>query len=145
MTRLAGIVTLSHTAPAEVRHLEFIKLSERRVLVILVINQDDVHNKVIEVDRDYSERELQEASQTLSRYLVGRSFESARELLQQELSEVRSDVNTIMEADIDIVPNCTCHQMGMALNEPGHQHRIVELMVQNCVGKALDQLFATNR
>ena len=97
VTRLAGIVTLSHTAPAEVRHLEFIKLSDCRVLVILVINKDDVHNKVIEVDRDYSEQELHEASQTLNRYLVGRSFESARATLQQELSQVRSDVNSIME------------------------------------------------
>ena len=97
VTRLAGLVTLSHSAPAEVRHLEFINLNDRRVLVILVINKDDVHNKVIEVDRDYSERELHEASQTLSRYLIGRSFENARELLQQELSEVRSDVNSIME------------------------------------------------
>ena len=98
VTHLAGIVTLTHSAPAEVRHLEFIKLSDRRVLVILVINKDDVHNKVIEVERDYSDRELQQAAQTLSRYLVGRSFESARALLQEELSELRTDVNSIMEA-----------------------------------------------
>lgn len=97
VTRLAGIVTLTHTAPAEVRHLEFIKLSERRVLVILVINKDDVHNKVIEVDRDYSDSELHEMAQTLCRYLIGRSFESAREKLREELSQVRSDVNSIME------------------------------------------------
>ena len=57
-THLAGIVSLTHSAPAEVRHIEFIKLSDRRLLVILVINKDDVHNKVIEVDRDYSDREL---------------------------------------------------------------------------------------
>ena len=97
VTHLAGIVTLTHTAPAEVRHIEFMKLSERRILVILVINQDDVHNKVIHVDRDYSEIELQQAAQTLSRYLIGRSFENARKLLLEELSELRSDVNEIME------------------------------------------------
>jgi heat-inducible transcriptional repressor len=43
VTHLAGIVSLSHTAPTEIRHIEFMKLSERRVLVILVINKD-VHN-----------------------------------------------------------------------------------------------------
>ena len=101
VTHLAGIVSLSHTAPAEVRHIEFIKLSDRRVLVILVINKDDVHNKVIHVDRDYSEIELHRAAQTLSRYLVGRSFESARNLLIEELSELRSDVNTIMETVLE--------------------------------------------
>jgi heat-inducible transcriptional repressor len=100
-THLAGIVSLTHTAPAEVRHIEFIKLSERRVLVILVINKDDVHNKVIEVNRDYSERELHQAAQTLCRYLIGRSFENARKLLLEELSELRSDVNSIMETVLD--------------------------------------------
>jgi heat-inducible transcriptional repressor len=77
------------------------KLSDRRVLVILVINQDDVHNKVIHVDRDYSELQLQQAAQTLSRYLIGRSFENARKMLLEELSELRTDVNSIMETVLD--------------------------------------------
>jgi len=97
ITHLAGIVSLTHTAPAEVRHIEFMKLSERRVLVILVINKDDVHNKVIHVDRDYSDLELQQAAQTLSRYLIGRSFENAREKLLEELSELRTSVDSILE------------------------------------------------
>ena len=97
ITHLAGIVSMTHTAPAEVRHIEFMKLSDRRVLVILVINKDDVHNKVIHVERDYSDLELQQAAQTLSRYLLGRSFESAREKLLGELSELRTDVNSILK------------------------------------------------
>ena len=101
ITHLAGIVSLTHTAPAEVRHIEFMKLSDRRVLVILVINQDDVHNKVIHVERDYTDLELQQAARTLGRYLVGRSFESARKLLLEELAELRTDVNTIMKKVLD--------------------------------------------
>jgi heat-inducible transcriptional repressor len=101
ITHLAGIVSLTHTAPAEVKHIEFMKLSERRVLVILVINKDDVHNKVIHVDRDYSDLQLQQAAQTLSRYLIGRSFENARKALLEELSGLRSDVNQIMEPVLD--------------------------------------------
>ncbi|MDH3632027.1 MAG: heat-inducible transcriptional repressor HrcA [Gammaproteobacteria bacterium] len=97
ITHLAGIVSMTHTAPAEVRHIEFMKLSDRRVLVILVINKDDVHNKVIHVERDYSDLELQQAAQTLSRYLIGRSFESARKKLLDELSGLRTDVNSILE------------------------------------------------
>jgi len=101
ITHLAGIVSLTHTAPAEVRHIEFMKLSERRVLVILVINKDDVHNKVIHVDRDYSDLELQQAAQTLSRYLVGHSFENAREKLLGELAELRTNVDAIIEPVLD--------------------------------------------
>jgi heat-inducible transcriptional repressor len=98
ITHLTGIISLTHSAPAEIRHLEFMRLSERRILVILVINQDDVHNKVIHVDRDYSDVELHQAAQTLSRYLIGRDFLSARNQLLEELSELRSDVNSIMES-----------------------------------------------
>ena len=57
-----------------------------------------MHNKVIQVERDYSEIELHQAAQTLRRYLIGRSFENAREVLLEELSELRSDVNSIMES-----------------------------------------------
>ena len=109
VTHLTGIVSLSHVAPAEIRHLEFMKLSERRLLVILVINQDEVHNKVIHVERDYSERELQEAAQVLSRYLIGRSFDNAREQLLGELAEVRSDVNSIMSKVLEAMEE-VCNQ-----------------------------------
>ncbi len=101
ITHLAGIVSLTHTAPAEVRHIEFMRLSERRVLVILVINQDEVHNKVIHVDRDYTDLELQQAAQNLSRYLLGRSFQNARGQLLEELAEVRSDVDEITQKVLD--------------------------------------------
>jgi heat-inducible transcriptional repressor len=98
ITHLTGIISLTHSTPAEIRHLEFMRLSERRILVILVINQDDVHNKVIQVDRDYTDIELNQAAQTLSQYLIGRDFSSARDQLRSELSELRSDVNSIMES-----------------------------------------------
>ena len=98
ITHLTGIISLTHSAPAEIRHLEFMRLSDRRILVILVINQDDVHNKVIQVDRDYTDLELSQAAQTLTRYLIGRDFQSARNKLLTELTELRGDVNTIMES-----------------------------------------------
>ncbi len=101
VTHLTGIVSLTHLAPAEIRHIEFMRLTDRRILVILVINQDDVHNKVIEVDKDYSDLELNQAAQTLSHYLIGKDFNSARNQLVEELAELKSDVNTIMEAVLD--------------------------------------------
>ena len=97
ITQLTGIVSLTHPAPSEIRHIEFMRLNEQRILVILVINQDEVHNKVIQVDRDYSDNELKRATQTLSQYLIGRNFQAARAQLLDELSELRTDVNTIME------------------------------------------------
>ncbi|MCH8105965.1 MAG: heat-inducible transcription repressor HrcA [Proteobacteria bacterium] len=101
VTRLTGIVSLTHSVPAEIRHIEFMRLTERRILVILVINQDDVHNKVIEVDKDYTDLELSQAAQTLSRYLIGRDFYSARIKLIEELSDLKGEVNAIMESVLE--------------------------------------------
>jgi|TARA_B110000971_G_scaffold30298_3_gene27404 heat-inducible transcriptional repressor len=98
ITHLTGIVSLTHSTPAEIRHIEFMRLSEKRILVILVINEDDVHNKVIQVERDYSDTELQQAATTLNQYLLGQSFETARNRLKVELLNLKSDVNTMMEA-----------------------------------------------
>ena len=97
ITHLTGVASLTHAAPAEVRHIEFMPLSEKRILVILVINKDEVHNKVIHADREYTEKELRKASNKLSQYLAGKNFQIARKTLVQELGELKIDVNSIMD------------------------------------------------
>ncbi len=111
ITHLTGVVSLTHNAPAEIRHIEFMRLSEQRILAILVINQDEVHNKVIQVDRDYSDAELRQATQTLSHYLIGNDFHHARHQLLAELTELKSDVNTIMETVLDAMED-VCNDSG---------------------------------
>jgi len=111
ITHLTGVVSLTHSAPAEIRHIEFMRLSEHRILVILVINQDEVHNKVIQVDRDYSDAELKQATQTLTRYLIGKDFHNARGQLLKELSDLKSSVNTVMEAVLGAMED-VCNDSG---------------------------------
>lgn len=101
VTHLAGVISHTQVAPAEIRHLEFMSLGDRRLLVIMVINKDEVHNKVIRVERDYSETELYDAAKVLSRYLVGTSFDRARQKLVRELSELRSNVNDMLQSVLD--------------------------------------------
>jgi heat-inducible transcriptional repressor len=103
LTQLTGLVSVSRPARMEVRHLEFMKLSDRRILVIMVINSDQVHNKVIQVDRDYTDLELTEAEKKLSRYLVGSDFSNARKRLKEELKTHKKDVNTIMDSVLEVM------------------------------------------
>lgn len=98
ITHLTGVVSMTHSSTTEVRHIEFMRLSEKRILVILVVNQDEVHNKVIQVDRNYSDTELKQATQTLSRYLIGQDFHDARLQILREMSELKSSVNNMMES-----------------------------------------------
>ncbi|MCP4078530.1 MAG: heat-inducible transcription repressor HrcA [Gammaproteobacteria bacterium] len=103
MTQLTGLISVSRPARVNVRHIEFMKLTERRILVIMVVNSDQVHNKVIQVDRDYTDLELTEAEKLLSRYLIGSGFNAAKKKLQQELKQHKDDVNNIMNSVLDVM------------------------------------------
>ncbi len=103
MTHLTGLISVSRQKQTDVHHIEFMKLSERRILVILVVNSDQVHNKVIHVNRDYSDIELTEAAKLLSRYLIGTDFNSAKEKLLIEIKQHKEDVNSIMKSVLDVM------------------------------------------
>ena len=66
VTQMAGLVTLPRAESTRLRHLEFLPLSDRRVLTILVIDEDEVQNRIIDTDRDYSPAELEQASNLLN-------------------------------------------------------------------------------
>ncbi len=103
LTHLTGLVSVSRPARTEVRHLEFMKLSDHRILVIMVVNSDQVHNKVIQVDREYSDLELTEAEKMLARYLVGCDFIQARQKIRQELVSDKQEVNKIMDSVLEVM------------------------------------------
>jgi len=103
VTQLTGLISVTKQAHIEVRHIEFMKLSDRRVLVILVVNADQVHNKVIQTDRDYTDLELTELARLLSRYLIGTDFNQARKQLLAEIKQHKADVNRILESVLDVM------------------------------------------
>ena len=103
MTQLTGLISVSRPSKINVRHIEFMKLSDHRILVIMVINSDQVHNKVIQVDREYSDLELTEAEKLLSRYLIGSDFSAAKKQLLKEIKKHKDDVNNIMKSVLDVM------------------------------------------
>jgi len=101
LTRFAGIVmTARHRAPA-FRHIEFLKLSERRVLLIVVTAGGDVQNRILLTERDHTPAELVAAANYLNQHFAGHSFEDARASLQRELHEIREDMVVLMTAAIE--------------------------------------------
>ena len=103
MTHLTGLISVTKPASVKVRHIEFMKLSDHRILVILVVNSDQVHNKVIQLDRDFSDLELTEAAKLLGKYLIGSDFASAKEQILQELKQHKDDVNSILTSTLDVM------------------------------------------
>lgn len=103
MTHLTGLISVSKQTHTEVRHIEFMKLSDRRILVILVVNSDQVHNRVIQVDRDYTDLELTEVARVLGHYLIGSDFTQAKQKLLAEIRQHKDDVNRIMASVLDVM------------------------------------------
>ncbi|MGW8270986.1 MAG: heat-inducible transcriptional repressor HrcA [Burkholderiales bacterium] len=101
LTHFAGIVmTARHRAPA-FRHIEFLKLSEKRILLIVVTADGDVQNRILLTERDHTPAELVAAANYLNQHFAGHTFEDARASLQRELHEIREDMVALMSAAIE--------------------------------------------
>jgi len=102
VTRLAGVVTVPRRARVALRQIEFLPLSNRRVLAILVLNDRDVQNKILEVHRDFGEEELRRAGNYLTEQFGGRDLYQARQDVLKELRETRETMNALMVEAIEM-------------------------------------------
>ena len=90
LSQFVGVVMAPRRASV-FRHIEFLRLSERRFLVIIVSPDGDVQNRVIFTARDYSQSELVEATNYLNMHYAGLSIEEVRERLKHEIEAMRVD------------------------------------------------------
>ena len=96
VTRMAGVVTLPKRELVSLRHIEFLPLSNTRVLVIFVTNEQEVHNKIIHTSRQFSAAELQQAANYLNSVYSGRSLAAVRKAVIKELQEAQERMNKEM-------------------------------------------------
>ena len=82
------------------RHIEFLRLSQRRVLVIIVSPDGDVQNRVIYTETDHSQAQLIEATNFLNANYAGLAIEQVRERLQQEVEQLRGEIAELMHAAV---------------------------------------------
>jgi heat-inducible transcriptional repressor len=93
---MAGLVTVPRRETRTFRHIEFVPLSERRILVILVTNDREVHNKIIHPERAFNATQLQVAANYLNATCRGRDLPSVRETLFRDLEESRERIGQEM-------------------------------------------------
>ncbi len=82
------------------RHIEFLRLSERRVLVIIVSPEGDVQNRVIFTEVDYQQQQLVEAANFLNAHYVGLDIEEVRQRLKSEVESLRAEIASLMNAAV---------------------------------------------
>jgi heat-inducible transcriptional repressor len=100
LTQFAGVVMTPRRA-VTFRHIEFLKLSEKRILLIVVTPEGDVQNRILFTERDYAASELHEAANYINQNYSGQTFEDVRARLQGELRELRHDLITLMSTALD--------------------------------------------
>lgn len=84
------------------RHIEFLRLSERRLLVILVSPEGDVQNRVIFTEVDYTSEQLIEASNFLNKNYVGLSIDQVRQRLRSEVDVLRAEIASLMTTAVAV-------------------------------------------
>ena len=95
-TRLAGLVTVPRQAHAAVSQIEFLALSENRVLAVLVVNGREVQNRILQLERPFGAEELRRAANYLNEQFRGRELTDVRAQLLAQLQETRAHMNQLM-------------------------------------------------
>jgi heat-inducible transcriptional repressor len=93
LTRMAGVVTVPRRNLAMLRRIEFLPLSDRRVLAILVVNQHEVQNRVLHVDRDYAADELERFANAINQHYVGQELTRLRQVLVEDVAAAKLKVD----------------------------------------------------
>ncbi|MBT9490641.1 MAG: heat-inducible transcriptional repressor HrcA [Rubrivivax sp.] len=99
LSSFVGVVTAPRKAGV-FHHIEFMRLGDKRVLVILVAPDGDVQNRVIFTARDFSPTELLEATNYLNAHYAGLTIEEVRERLKHEVEALRGEIATLMQAAV---------------------------------------------
>ena len=99
LSQFVGVV-IAPRRTSVFRHIEFLRLSDRRLLVIIVSPEGDVQNRVIFTEADYTHQQLVEAANFLNANYVGLAIEQVRERLKNEVDTLRTEIASLMNAAV---------------------------------------------
>ena len=96
LSKMAGVVTVPRRNLAVLRRIEFLPISDHRVLAILVVNQHEVQNRVLQMDRAYGADELERYANAINEQFAGRDLVSLRRALMEEAAAAQNRVSTLL-------------------------------------------------
>lgn len=101
LSQFVGVV-MAPRRPSVFRHIEFLRLSERRFLLIIVSPEGDVQNRVILSETDFTQSQLVEVANFLNTHYAGMAIELVRERLAGEVDRLRGEIATLMQAAVHV-------------------------------------------
>lgn len=99
LSQFVGVVVAPRRSSV-FRHIEFLRLSERRYLVIIVSPDGDVQNRVVFTESDYTQQQLVEAANYLNANYAGLAIEQVRERLKTEVEQLRGEIGQLMQTAV---------------------------------------------
>ncbi|MFJ5445753.1 heat-inducible transcriptional repressor HrcA [Methylobacillus methanolivorans] len=101
LTDFAGLVMIPKRQGIAFRHLEFLPLSEKRILLIIVTTDGAVQNRIILADKPYSAADLTQASNFFNQNYAGNTLDEVKQKLHEELKQMQSDMTRLMAAALE--------------------------------------------
>jgi heat-inducible transcriptional repressor len=101
LTHFAGVVVASKRKTPAFRHMEFLALSDKRVLLIIVTPDGDVQNRILFTEKTYTPSELTMAANFLNQNYAGLTFDDIRRRVHDELKQIREDMTLLMTAALE--------------------------------------------
>ncbi len=117
LTHMAGVVMIPRHDQIVIRELQFVHLSDSRVLAILVTSQGEVLNRIVETSRLFTRSELEQASNFINTHYRGMELEAIKNRILQEMQAHRQDMDRLMREALSIA--------GQALEEEGGEQDYV--------------------
>lgn len=102
LTHFAGVVATPKRSAITIRQIDFLRLGEKRVLLIIVMPDGEVENRVLLMERDYTQSQLTEAANFLNQNYIGCSFSQIRDRLRGELQQLHQDMSALMSAALAV-------------------------------------------
>lgn len=96
LSQMAGVVTIPRRNLAVLQRIEFLPLSERRVLAILIVNGHEVQNRILSTERPYGADELREFARLINEHFAGMDLVAARNALARDTAETHASVHRLL-------------------------------------------------
>ena len=96
VSHYCGVVMAPKPAETVYKHIEFIRLTGRKALAIFVSNAGIIHNRMVTLDEDLTQRELEQVSAFLSRELSGKTLNGIRARILAMMEEDRNKYTKLL-------------------------------------------------
>ncbi|WP_223670605.1 heat-inducible transcriptional repressor HrcA [Kangiella shandongensis] len=111
VTQMAGLIRVPRRDVTCVKQVEFVPLTQNKVLVVLVLSDGEVQNRVIQLDSDVSRDQLQQATNYVNHHFAGKELDTVRRELLKELKDDRARMDQMMASMVEVA------EKGFAGNE----------------------------